>query len=87
MMDEHEPVAAEPEVGLAAPEAPPPKPQGAQVVLTGDAQAAARGELHGEIHKNVAARDAAMGVAPEAEPEPVPEPDPEPPAHDSPIED
>lgn len=38
----------------------PFKPQGAQNVLTGAAQAAARGELHGEIHQNVAARDAAV---------------------------
>lgn len=36
-------------------------------VLTGAAQAAARGELHGEMHLNVAARDAALGVIQEVD--------------------
>lgn len=40
-------------------------------VLTGAAQAAARGELHGDIHANTAARDAAMGVVPESGVEPA----------------
>ena len=34
--------------------------QGAQVALTGAAQAAARGETHGSIEANTAARDAAI---------------------------
>lgn len=79
MMEENvEPVADEP-----VPESAP-TPQGAQVVLTGDAQAAARGETHSEIAHNTAARDAAMS-APEAEeqrweavfgtPDAAPEPD------------
>jgi hypothetical protein len=37
-----------------------PSGQGAQVVLTGDAQAAARGGPHGEIVANTKARDAAI---------------------------
>lgn len=62
-------------------------------ILTGEAQAAARGELHGDIHANTAARDAALGVVPETskedvEPECPSEPEvgtgvePEPPAFD-----
>lgn len=73
---------------------PMPKPHGAQVVLTGEAQAAARGELHGEIHHNVTARDAAMGAVPEPDPEPepepvpsAPEPDPEANIIDTPLDD
>lgn len=37
-----------------------PLGQGAQVVLTGDAQAAARGGTHGEIAANTVARDEAI---------------------------
>lgn len=37
-----------------------PAGQGAQVILTGDAQAAARGGLHGTVVENTAARDAAI---------------------------
>ncbi len=37
-----------------------PPGQGDQVVLTGDAQAAARGGLHGDIEANTAARDEAI---------------------------
>lgn len=37
-----------------------PLGQGAQVVLTGDAQAAARGGPHGDIAQNTAARDQAI---------------------------
>jgi hypothetical protein len=37
-----------------------PPGQGAQVVLTGDAQAAARGGTHGDILANTIARDAAI---------------------------
>jgi hypothetical protein len=47
----------------AATEVPPgmaPPGQGAQVVLTGDAQAAARGGVHGEIAENTMARDQAI---------------------------
>lgn len=40
-------------------------------ILTGAAQAAARGELHGDIHANTAARDAALGVVPEVSKEDV----------------
>lgn len=52
------PSGAEPEAtpGLA------PLGQGAQVVLTGDAQAAARGGSHGDIAANTAARDAAIAA-------------------------
>lgn len=39
-----------------------PPGQGAQVVLTGDAQAAARGGVHDEIAANTAARDAAIAA-------------------------
>lgn len=69
------PVAAEPvpdapvlvpaAVSGAVAELPPgvsPPGQGAQVVLTGDAQAAARGGTHGEIDANTAARDAAIAA-------------------------
>lgn len=63
-----EPIVTEPVAELAAPsgaeptvaEGMPPFGQGAQVVLTGDAQAAARGATHGDIHANTAARDAAI---------------------------
>lgn len=65
MSDEPENMEPLPDVEVQA----PAKPQGAQVVLTGAAQAAARGELHGEMHMNVAARDAAMGAEPETLPE------------------
>lgn len=47
----------------AAPAATPglsPGGQGAQVILTGDAQRAARGGVHGTIEENTAARDAAI---------------------------
>ncbi len=37
-----------------------PPGQGDQVILTGDAQAAARGGLHGDIERNTAARDEAI---------------------------
>jgi hypothetical protein len=37
-----------------------PPGQGAQVILTGDAQAAARGGVHGEIAENTMARDQAI---------------------------
>lgn len=39
-----------------------PLGQGAQVVLTGDAVAAARGGTHGEIADNTMARDAAIAA-------------------------
>lgn len=44
-----------------------PPGQGAQVVLTGDAQAAARGGVHGEISANTMARDAAISAGHVAE--------------------
>jgi hypothetical protein len=47
-------VLPEPTPGLA------PPGQGAQVTLTGDAQAAARGGLHSDMLRNIAARDAAI---------------------------
>lgn len=49
--------------GHGAEPAPPTAPKGSQVVLEGDAQAAARGELHGSIEHNTAARDEALGSA------------------------
>lgn len=57
----HAPEAAAPSgaVPAATPGLSPPG-QGAQVILTGDAQAAARGGLHGTIERNTAARDEAI---------------------------
>jgi hypothetical protein len=56
--------AAEPSaVSGAVPASTPglsPGGQGAQVVLTGDAQKAARGGMHGSIEANTIARDAAI---------------------------
>lgn len=48
------------EVAVPTPE-PVKNEHGAQVVLTGQARAAARGGLHGTIEANTAARDAAVG--------------------------
>jgi hypothetical protein len=39
-----------------------PPGQGAQVILTGDAQAAARGGIHGDIGLNTQARDQAIAA-------------------------
>ncbi|MGD0108361.1 MAG: hypothetical protein ABSC06_30630 [Rhodopila sp.] len=57
-----------PELAASSGAEPEPTPglsplgMGAQVVLTGDAQAAARGGTHGDIAANTAARDAAIAA-------------------------
>lgn len=55
------PAAVAGAVADVAPGVSPPG-QGAQVVLTGDAQAAARGGFGGDIHENTIARDAAIAA-------------------------
>jgi hypothetical protein len=60
-VDAHQFDTAQGHAAEPAPE-PPRGPQGGQTVLTGAAQAAARGELHGSIEHNTAARDKALEV-------------------------
>lgn len=63
-----------PPVNVDNPPAPPPVVSGAQVILTGDAKAAARGDLHGSIAENTAARDRAIAeghVDPDTSPEAI----------------
>jgi hypothetical protein len=65
---------ATPPVDAPNPPRPPPFVSGAQVILTGEAKAAARGDMHGTIENNAAARDAAIAsghVDPDTSPEAV----------------
>jgi hypothetical protein len=54
------PHGATPPVDAENPPPPPPMVSGGTVILTGDAKAAARGDLHGTIEHNTRARDQAM---------------------------
>lgn len=70
------PMARQAEAPVGGEHRDPPVVAGAQVVLTGDAKAAARGDLHGSIVENQAARDAAIAdghVAPDTAPTAVAE--------------
>jgi colicin import membrane protein len=65
---------ATPPVNAPNPPTPPPFVSGAQVILTGEAKAAARGDMHGSIEHNTAERDAAIAsghVDPDTSPEAV----------------